>query len=418
MSHDHEDEDKSIVDALGALGWIEDKEEDESNLDGSATLKEQLKLFKQQNAKLNKQIADLNLNVDGLKKRNENLIKEKNELLITIEDYKVQLEKSSVELAEPIDSEEINALKEQLADKDEEIRKLKGMLETDENEIEDLNKKATAQKKYLNEMYAQVAQKNETIENQIKEIEYFRSHGEALEEKLKELTSKLENEDFIGKIKEKDQKIEELIQQIKYLEEDTVQKSKYEKIEMLLEKKDEVITEKEKALFELQNAINAANLKINDLQQQIETFSLVKKDLEKKENRIKELVLEIENLKQKIAANADFVQQLEKKYEEAQKKAIKSELLASNTDAIIQQKEAEAEQLKSQIEVLQKKLYEAEQIEDKILSDMQKIKDQNLRLETQFERAANDIEVKNREIIELKKRIKLMRRDLDLLKKS
>ena len=68
-------------------------------------------------------------------------------------------------------------------------------------------------------------------------------------------------------------------EQVRYLESDTIQKSKYDKLELLVEKKDEIITEKEKNIFELNNTLNSANQKISNLQQQIETFNLVKKDL-------------------------------------------------------------------------------------------------------------------------------------------
>ncbi len=65
----------------------------------------------------------------------------------------------------------------------------------------------------------------------------------------------------------------------------------------------------------------------------------------------------------------------------------------------------EIKTLKDKIDELNKKLREGERIEDKLLDDMQKIKDEKLKLELKQEK-------KNGEIIELKKKIKLMRREI------
>ncbi len=76
MSPDnHDDEDKSIVDALSTLGWVEEKEDDEDPFkEKDDNILEQLNLFKEQNVKLNEQIALRTMEI-------ETLTRQKNELL-------------------------------------------------------------------------------------------------------------------------------------------------------------------------------------------------------------------------------------------------------------------------------------------------------------------------------------------------
>ena len=58
MPDEHDDEDKSIVDALSTLGWVEEKDDDEDPFkEKDGTLVEQLNLFKEQISQLNQQIT-------------------------------------------------------------------------------------------------------------------------------------------------------------------------------------------------------------------------------------------------------------------------------------------------------------------------------------------------------------------------
>ncbi len=68
-------------------------------------------------------------------------------------------------------------------------------------------------------------------------------------------------------------------------------------------------------------------------------------------------------------------------------------------------KDNEIKTLRERLSSVDSELNEYKEIEDKILSDIQVLKDDKLRLES-------DIEEKDMEIVELKKRIKLLRRDL------
>jgi chromosome segregation ATPase len=198
------------------------------------------------------------------------------------------------------------------------------------------------------------------------------------------------------------------MEQLQYLDKDTIQKSKYEKINNELSVKDNIITEKEKIIFEMENTIKAANQRTKEFQQQLETFSLVKKDVENKEKRINTLVLEVERLNQKNITNEEFITRLQEKLEESQERSGnltgKFELEMANLKALIDDNNIEIKNLRENESKLKNKIYEAEQIEDRLLSEMQTLKDDKLRFES-------EIKKKDEEIIDLKKRVKLARRE-------
>ncbi|MCK4688281.1 MAG: hypothetical protein KAT66_09125 [Candidatus Lokiarchaeota archaeon] len=352
MSDDHEnheEEDKSIVEALSTLGWVEEKEEEEeSPLGTEDNLMEQLNLFMNENKKLTE---DLN---------------EKNK---TIKELKTNVQ----ELTQKIED---NATQGQA------IQKLYETIEDKNDEIEKLNKIKTDQIEKITDLTSQI----ETINSE-----------------------QTQNQDLLEQLQEKENKIKDLKEQLQYLETDTIQKSKFEKAEVLLEKKDEIITEKEKAIFNIENSLKSANQKIHDLQRQLETFSLLKKDLEKKDERIKQLVVEIEELKQKNITNSELISRLEERLEEAQEKSGhitgKFEVELAHMRNIINGKDSEIKELKEKAFGMENKLSETEKIEEKLLSDIQDIKDDKLKMESELEK-------KDLELVELKKKIKLMRRDL------
>ncbi|MHA1471966.1 MAG: coiled-coil domain-containing protein, partial [Promethearchaeota archaeon] len=188
-----------------------------------------------------------------------------------------------------------------------------------------------------------------------------------------------------------------------------IHKSKFEKQQILLEKKDEIITEKEKYIFDLEIIQQTANQSIKDFQQKVETFSLVKKDVENKEKRIKNLVLEIEKLTQKNITNEEFINQIQARLEESQEKSGnitgKFELEIMNLRNTVDEQLAEIKDIRESEKELKNKLRESDQIEDRILTEMQKVKDEKIKLESTLEH-------KEKELIELKKRIKVMRRDI------
>ncbi|MHA1350077.1 MAG: hypothetical protein ACTSPZ_04470, partial [Promethearchaeota archaeon] len=169
-------------------------------------------------------------------------------------------------------------------------------------------------------------EKEQVIQNQTLELDRLNNKVADQTQKIQAVSSDAEklkseqqaNKEITEKVAEKEIKIKELLEQIQYLENDTIQKSKFEKQQILLEKKDEIITGKEKELFNLENTRQTANKSIKDLQQKLETFSLVKKDVEKKEERIKNLVLEIEKLTQKNITNEEFINQIQARLEESQ----------------------------------------------------------------------------------------------------
>ena len=350
---EHEEEDKSITEALGQLGWVEEKEEEEEVPKTDEDILEQLNFFRDENKKL---IGTIN---------------EKFEIIGTLE-TRVQ------ELSKKLESESTQS---------EATQKLYEIIESKNDEIESLNS--------VLEEEADKSQK--VIQDQL--------------QKIKDLTTQLDESqpDQTDLIKNKDDQIKELKEQLQYLENDTIQKSKFQKLEVLLEKKDEIITDKEKTIFSLENSLKTANQKTQEIQQQSETFNLVKKDLEKKSERNKELAVKIEELNQKNITNLEISNRLEQKLEEAHKKSGnitgKFEVELGNLRNLLDGKDDEIKTLRAKLISVDTELHENKKIEDKILGDLQIIKDDKLKLES-------GIEEKDNEIVELKKRIKLMRRDM------
>jgi chromosome segregation ATPase len=359
---EHEEEDKSIVEALGQLGWVEENEVKEEVPEVGEDLAEQVNFFKEENKRLIGEINDKN-----------DLINEKVELINNLESHIQTLSKQS----------------EDESDQDQTIQKLYETIESKNDEIE-----------HLNTLHEEESTKSKKIiDDQI--------------QKIQELTAQIDDFDQSDVISKKDVQIKELEEQLQYLEGDTIQKSKFQKAEVLLEKKDEIITEKEKTIFTLENSLKTANQKIQEIQQQQETFNLVKKDLEKKSGRNKELLVEIEELKQKNITNLEIVNRLEEKLEDAHRTSGnitgKFEVELSSLRNVLDGKNDEIITLKENFEKVNAELQEFKTIEEKILGDIQDLKDNKLKLES-------EMESKDTEIIDLKKKIKLMRRDMQKTK--
>jgi len=422
----HKEEDESIVEALSSLGWVEEKEpEEEHPKKEEENLQEQLSFLIEENKKLTNEIKTIREEKERIEQKLNELSAEKEKVSETLEknndtienllqsivqkDDKIKdLEKENQMLlsttkSQDFEVERIPELNQIIEDKNQEINTLKSQIQTLNKQVEELdhanNEKIDLlqkEKLEINNLSTVVNEQLQKIQDLNIQIESFKSEQKGTEEMAKSL-------------QERENKIKELSEQIEYLENDTIQKSKFEKVQLLVEKKDEIITEKEKAIFSIENSLNSANQKIKEMQQNLETFSLVKKDLEKKEVRIKELVLEVEKLTQKTKTNEEFIARLQKNLEESQEKSGnitgKFELEIANLRNLIDDRNLEIKEMKTKETQLKNKLYEAEQIEDRILTELQKVKDANMKFES-------EIEKKETEIVELKKKIKIMRRDL------
>jgi len=416
---DHKEEDTSMVDALSSLGWIEESEdEEEIPVSEEDKIKEQLNFFIEQN----KQLTD---DIDKLK--------EENESLKIISDSFHQEKEKSIQLAKENNATiedllqkiiEKDALTKDLESKIEFLNETNVMdlevsksIETKEKEIESLQSQLGDKSKQIQEFELSAKEKNQIVQDQKNNIDNLNKVITEQSQKLEEVSADLEkikseqitNAGLIGRLQEKDSKIKELLEQIQYLENDTVQKSKFEKVQVLLEKKDEIITEKEKEIFKIESSQQSLVQSIKELQQKVETFSLVKKDLAKKEERIKNLVLEIEKLTQQNIMNKEFIDQIQARLEESQEKSGnisgKLELEIISLRNLHDEQITEIKELRAKGDSLKNKIFESEQIEDRILTDMQNVKDEKMKLEAELEN-------KDKELVELKKRIKVMRRDI------
>ncbi|MFX1447060.1 MAG: hypothetical protein ACFFCG_02850 [Promethearchaeota archaeon] len=416
---DKKEEDTSMVDALSSLGWIEEKEdEEEIPFSEEDKIREQLNFFIEQNKQLTDEISALKEDYESLK---------------TISDTFHQEKENSIQLAKE-NNATIEDLSQKIVEKDNYIRDLESKIEflnetnvvdlefsksmeSKEKEIELLQSKLVEKDRQIEEFEISIKEKNEIIQDQKNSINNLNKVIEEKTQKIENISKDLEqikseqlaNSGLVGRLQEKDEKIKQLMEQIQYLENDTVQKSKFEKVQLLLEKKDEIITEKEKEIFKLESSQQSSVQSIKELQQKLETFSLVKKDLSKKEERIKILVMEIEKLTQKNLANEEFINQIQARLEESQEKSGnisgKLELEIMNLRNVVDQQVGEIKELRGKEVFLKNKIFESEQIEDRLLTEMQNVKDEKLKVESQLEN-------KEKELVELKKKIKILRRDI------
>jgi len=416
---DHKEEDTSMVDALSSLGWIEEKEDEEGiPVSEEDKIKEQLNFFIEQNKQLTDEIGKLREENDSLKLISDSFHQEKEKSIqlaketnATIEDLLQKIIKKD-DLIKDLESK-IEFLNETNV-MDLEVSK---SIESKEKEIESLHSQLGDKNKQIQEFELSAKEKNQIVQDKKNNIDNLNKVITEQSRKLEEVNADLEkikseqinNAGLIGRLQEKDAKIKELMEQIQYLENDTVQKSKFEKAQVLLEKKDEIITEKEKEIFKIESSQQSFVKSIKELQQKVETFSLVKKDLAKKEERIKNLVLELEKLTQQNITNKEFIDQIQARLEESQEKSGnisgKLELEIISLRNIHDEQDAEIKELRAKGDNLKNKIFESEQIEDRILTDMQNVKDENMKLEAELEN-------KDKELVELKKRIKVMRRDI------
>jgi len=414
MSEEHgnrKEQDESISDALSTLGWIEESDEEEQPLKEEDDLSEQLNFFIEQNKQLNDEILDLKKQLGEILNEKENLLHEKEKVLTETEKNNDTIENLLQSIVQKDDL--IKDLEQQVENISQKVQNEE--LQTQNNaELQDLIVTKTKENEAL---ALQLKEKEALIQTQMENIAQLDNSFKESSQNINELNKTIEtlkkqqttSVEMAHQLQQKEEKVKELVAQIEYLEKDTIQKSKFEKLKVLVDKKDEILTEKEKTIFELQNIIEKSNQKTKELHSQIETFSLMKKDLSKKEDRIKELVLEVEKLTQKIQTNEGFLKRMEEKLEESQQKSGnitgKFELELANLRTINDDQRREIKELSNSQKQLKDKLYEAEQIEDRILTEMQKIKDEKLKL-------TSNIEKKDEEIVDLKKKIKLLRRDL------
>jgi len=403
----HKEEDDSIIEALSSLGWVEEDEpkEEHPKKDEDA-LQEQLAFFKEQNIQLNDEIVNMRQDYDKLLQDTSEVNRQKEKFTQMVEKNNDTIEnllQSIVQKDAKINELESNAkLFVESSSNNTDMITLQNQIEEQSLKLEELNFVDIEKNKIITAQKEEIDKINRIIKDQVQKIQELSNETEELK------SEKGANKGLIEKLQEKDQKIKELTEQLQYLDKDTVQKSKYEKISNELLVKDNIITEKEKIIFEMERTIESANQKTKEIHQQLETFSLVKKDVEKKEERINTLVLEVERLIQKNITNEEFISRLQEKLEVSQEKSGnltgKFELEMVNLRTLIDENNREIKELRENDSKLKNKLYEAEQIEDRLLSEMQNLKDDKLRFES-------EIMKKDAEIVDLKKRVKIARRE-------
>ena len=257
---DKKEEDSSMIDALSSLGWIEENAEEEGlPVSEEESLKEQLNLFIAQNKQLTKEIINLkeeNENfkavTDSFQREKEQtlqLSKENNDTIDNLLQKTVQKDELIKDLESKIDF--LNETQVNDSDIGLSIQNKENEIETLKSQLEDKNQKAL-------EFSTSNKEKEQLIQNQAQELEKLNRIIADQTKKIQAVSSDIEsirseqqaNKGITEELDERENKIKELTEQIQYLEKDTIQKSNFEKQQILLEKKDEVMTEKEYPLWE------------------------------------------------------------------------------------------------------------------------------------------------------------------------
>ena len=224
----------------------------------------------------------------------------------------------------------------------------------------------------------------------------------------------LANKDAI--IKDLQKEVNGYSEQIQYMEADTVKSSDFEELKGIIANKDQVITAKEKIIFELEKKTNDLrkyaedtealtkelkhqikekeqdNSEVVKLKEEIKTLneSLISQDQQKHV-----LYEQVRKLKEKETGEMAIIQRLEHQIEE-----MRSSVIKENIELDTLKKEQQSN--KSKLEELQSDLENKEKMEAKINRKLSEMKETH-------EKELNSL---HDEITEHKKRIKILRRDL------
>ena len=393
MNNEKKEKDDSLSDALSALGWIEEEEGKESKEEMPSSLEDQVNFL----LKKNKQLEEQNL---------------------MLKNYIEQLDSSSSKVEKP---EVANDFESKINEKDGIISKLT-------TERDNINKKLKEQRDKIISLDLKVGEQNDLLIEKDKQFNEFSVKFSQLNEKeniIKQLEAKIKEfelgehgtSEFQEKIKQRDSQIQELHQQIQYLEKDTIQKSKYDKLKVIIEKKDEIITQKEKALFDKENSLSKVKEEINELTGKVKETEKIHEKIAEKNEEINFLKGEINHLNQQLEKSKtlqdkikEFEEQLIKR-ERENVEITKSSMAKEEIVKRVEQKLelAQKESVKKDIEIenlkinFEKELEALKTKENSYLDNIQILKMENSRMEKESGKLKD-------EIIDLKKKIKVLRR--------
>lgn len=264
----------------------------------------------------------------------------------------------------------------------------------------------------LKNKIADLERKNHSLTNELSQKQYQISEESNAVSSYKE---QIANKEAI--IKDLQNEITGYSEQIQYMEADTVKRSDYEELKRIIANKDQVITTKEKSIFEMEK-------KTEDLQKQTQNTENMLKDLKQKLSQKGESDTEMANLTKEIHTLSQSLTELEQQKQVLYDQIKKLKEKETGDLAIIHRLENQIEQMRSSIikenlemDTLRKQQQEYEaQLKEfrKNLEEKDKI-DGKVDRKLKEMREANEKEVQSlqNEIMEHKKRIKILRRDLE-----
>lgn len=472
-------EDDAINEALSALGWVEEKngksieqlteqaqiieklnkkilELQKKNQELDALIKgdSQTRDVEQLQSDYSSKINHMQERIDAMKAEKDefmfklgNALKEKEEIARS---YDMQIEQLNAQNQALLNRTALNqSFDDEIAiisaEKQELVREITHLREENTINSSKIKELEAVNNQYQGELInakSEVDTKTAKFKELVQELEGYRNEFVNLKNKIIELESQnksifeelsqkefqigeestqvdsyreqLANKDAI--IKDLQKEVNGYSEQIQYMEADTVKRSDFEELKGIIANKDQVITTKEKTIFELEK-------KTKDLRKYAEDSEVASKELkqqllEKEQDnsevvKLKEeiktlndtlvaqdqqknvLYEQVKKLKEKQTGDAAIIQRLEHQIEEIRSAEIKENLELDTLRT--KQKETEAK-LKEYQYMIGKK----EKMESKI----------NRRLNEMKEVHEKELNKLNDEITEHKKRIKILRRDL------
>jgi chromosome segregation ATPase len=295
---------------------------------------------------------------------------------------------------------EVLTIKAEMQEKTSKFKNLIQELEGYKNEF--VNLKSTI---------VDLEKQNHTLEEELSQKQFQISEESGLTASYKE---QIANKEAI--IKDLQKEVNGYSEQLQYMEADTVKKSDYEELKRIITNKDQVITTKEKTIFELEkradelrrhaenteNVIEElkeklsqkgpADIEVRELKNELQSLN---QTIIEQEDQKKVLYEQVRKLREKETGDIAIIQRLEQKIDLMQNSVIKENL---ELDAL-KKKRMEIE---GELKNIQSKLADKDKLEAKL----------NRRLNEMKESHEKEVNTLNDEINDLKKRIKILRRDL------
>jgi chromosome segregation ATPase len=398
-------DDDAINEALSALGWQEEKEETpieelteqaqiieklnkkilelqkkNQELDALVKSNDQARQVEQIQSDYKEKISRLQERIDTIKAEKDefmfklgNAMKEKDEM---IQSYELQIDQLNAQnqallnrtaLNQSFDDEiaVISAEKQELIRENTNLREEHTINRSKIKELENQNAQYHGE---LNNLKSEISEKNAKFTSLVQELEGYKNEFVNLKNRIVELEQKNQSlteelsqkqfqiseessqnvsyqEEIANKeaiIKDLKNQISEYSEQIQYMEADTVNRSEFEELKGIITNKDQVITTKEKKIFELEK-------EISDLRAYAEEQETKVKGLNQQLNEIKIAESEEDQLRDEIETLNKLVIEQNQQKQVLYDQVKKLKEAETGDQAIIQRLEKQIEEMRGSV---------------------------------------------------------------------